>query len=186
MNRVRPLAAVLPALIPGACVLALAFQSGGFFPDSWSAIGFVAAVVLALRVVIVERPFEGFSAFSGVAVGALALFGIWILLSSLWSDAGGRATGNSPVVGSDGAAGSAVSDAGCSARGSRAGRPVASATAFSSSGDSRCEGVPSSSSFMYMRAWSRACRHVTTAPVPLPSISAIDQDWLPPMSRYAS
>ena len=91
MTRVRPLAVVLPALIPGACVLALAFQSGGFFPDSWSAVGFVAAVALALRVVIVDRPFEGFSAWSGIAAAALALFGIWILLSSLWSDATGRA-----------------------------------------------------------------------------------------------
>ena len=33
----------------------------------------------------------GFSAWSGVAAGALALFGIWILLSSGWSHAPGRA-----------------------------------------------------------------------------------------------
>ncbi len=39
MHRVRPLAAVLPALIPGACVLLLAFQAGGFFPGSWAALG---------------------------------------------------------------------------------------------------------------------------------------------------
>ncbi|HET8953537.1 MAG TPA: O-antigen ligase family protein, partial [Solirubrobacteraceae bacterium] len=91
MHRVRPIAAVLPALIPGACVLLLAFQAGGFFPSSWAALGFVAAVVLALRIVLVERPFAGFSAWSGVAAGALALFGIWILLSSGWSHAPGRA-----------------------------------------------------------------------------------------------
>ena len=91
MHRVRPLAAVVPALIPGACVLLLAFQAGGFFPGSWAALGFVAAVVLALRIVLVERPFAGFSAWSGVAAGALALFGIWILLSSGWSHAPGRA-----------------------------------------------------------------------------------------------
>ena len=81
----------MPALIPGACVLLLAFQAGGFFPGSWAALGFVAAVVLALRIVLVERPFAGFSAWSGVAAGALALFGIWILLSSGWSHAPGRA-----------------------------------------------------------------------------------------------
>ena len=91
MHRVRPIAAVVPALIPGACVLLLAFQAGGFFPSSWAALGFVAAVVLALRIVLVERPFAGFSAWSGVAAGALALFGIWILLSSGWSHAPGRA-----------------------------------------------------------------------------------------------
>ena len=91
MHRVRPLAAVAPALIPGACVLLLAFQAGGFYPGSWAALGFVAAVVLALRIVLVERPFAGFSAWSGVAAGALALFGIWILVSSGWSHAPGRA-----------------------------------------------------------------------------------------------
>ena len=91
MHRVRPIAAVVPALIPGACVLLLAFQAGGFFPSSWAGLGFVAAVVLALRIVLVERPFAGFSAWSGVAAGALALFGIWILLSSGWSHAPGRA-----------------------------------------------------------------------------------------------
>jgi len=91
MHRVRPIAAVVPALIPGACVLLLAFQACGFFPSSWAALGFVAAVVLALRIVLVERPFAGFSAWSGVTAGALALFGIWILLSSGWSHAPGRA-----------------------------------------------------------------------------------------------
>ena len=38
MHRVRPLAAVVPALLPGACVLLLAFQAGGFFPASWAAL----------------------------------------------------------------------------------------------------------------------------------------------------
>jgi hypothetical protein len=91
MHRVRPLAAVVPALIPGACVLLLAFQAGGFYPSSWAGLATIAAVVLALRVVLVERPFAGVSAWSGVAAGALALFGIWILLSSGWSHAPGRA-----------------------------------------------------------------------------------------------
>jgi O-antigen ligase/polysaccharide polymerase Wzy-like membrane protein len=92
VTRVRPLAAVLPALIPGACVVLLAFQAGGFYPGSWSALAAVAAVVLALRVVLVERPFAGFGAWNGAVAGALALFGAWILLSSGWSHAPGRAT----------------------------------------------------------------------------------------------
>ena len=53
----------------------------------------------------------------------------------------------------------------------RAGPPVASATAGSSSGDRRCPGAPSTSSLRYTRAWSRACSEVTTAP----GLVAVDQ-----------
>ena len=55
MGRIRSALAVLPALVPGACVAMLAFQAGGFYPESWSVIAFVAAVALALRMVTVER-----------------------------------------------------------------------------------------------------------------------------------
>ena len=91
MVRVRSALAVLPALIPGACVVLLAFQAGGFFPSSWTPIAFVAAVALAVRLTTLERPFAGFSAWSGVAAAALALLATWILLSVSWSDAAGRA-----------------------------------------------------------------------------------------------
>ena len=91
MHRVRPVAAVLPALIPGACVVLLAFQAGGFFPGSWAPLAAVAAVALAIRVAAVERPFEGLSVWTAVAAGALALLGAWMLLSAGWSNAPGRA-----------------------------------------------------------------------------------------------
>jgi O-antigen ligase len=91
VHRVRSSAAVLPALIPGACIVLLAFQAGGFFPGSWAPLAAVAAVALALRVVTVERPFEGLSIWTAVAAGALALLGAWMLLSAGWSNAPGRA-----------------------------------------------------------------------------------------------
>ena len=91
MHRARPTLAVLPALIPGACVALLAFQAGGFFPGSWAPLAAVAAVALAVRVATVERPFAGFSVWTGFAAGALALFGAWILLSAEWSGTPGRA-----------------------------------------------------------------------------------------------
>jgi hypothetical protein len=91
VHRARSTAAVLPALIPGACVVLLAFQAGGFYPGSWAPLAAVAAIALALRAVTIERPFAGLSPWSAVAAGALALLGAWILLSSGWSNAPGRA-----------------------------------------------------------------------------------------------
>jgi O-Antigen ligase len=92
MARARSAAAVLPALLPGLVLLLLGFQAGGFFPDAWAPLTLVLAVALALRVATVERPFAGVSVWSGVALGALALLGVWMLASASWSDAPGRAT----------------------------------------------------------------------------------------------
>ena len=78
---------VLPALLTGA----LAFRAGGFF----AGVTGVAAVVLALamvgRVTLAAEPFAGLSPGLVVAAGSLALFGVWILISSTWSHAPGRA-----------------------------------------------------------------------------------------------
>jgi len=90
-GRARAGAAVLPALVPGAAVLWLSFQSGGFFPKSWSALAVVAAVALAIRVLTSERALAGFSLWLVVACGALGLFGVWTLASAGWSGAPGRA-----------------------------------------------------------------------------------------------
>jgi len=92
MARARSAIAVLPALLPGALVVALGFQAGGFYPVSWGLLALALAVALALRLTLLERPLAGISGWSGAAVGALALLGVWILVSSTWSDAPGRAT----------------------------------------------------------------------------------------------
>jgi O-antigen ligase len=92
MARARSAAAVLPALLPGLLVVLLAFSAGGFGPRSWAPLALVLAVALALRIVIVDRPFAGFSPWTAAATGALALLGAWVLLSSSWSHAPGRAT----------------------------------------------------------------------------------------------
>src|SRR5918994_89529 len=92
MARARSAASVLPALLPGVLLLLLGFQAGGFFPDAWAPVAAVLAVVLAIRVAAVARPFAGLSVWSGGALGALALLGVWMLVSASWSDAPGRAT----------------------------------------------------------------------------------------------
>jgi O-antigen ligase len=91
VHRARSTATVLPALIPGACIVLLAFQAGGFYPGSWAPLAAVAAIALALRVVTIDRPFAGLSVWTAVAAGALALLGAWMLLSAGWSNAPGRA-----------------------------------------------------------------------------------------------
>jgi O-antigen ligase len=91
MARARSAAAVLPALLPGLLVAVLGFQAGGFFPDAWAPVALVLAVALALRLATVERPFAGISGWTGAALAALAVLGVWVLLSASWSDAPGRA-----------------------------------------------------------------------------------------------
>jgi hypothetical protein len=79
------------ALVPGAVLVALALQAGGFYPDSWGWIAVGLVALLVLRTTLAERPFEGISATLLVALSALALLGAWTLASSWWSHSPGRA-----------------------------------------------------------------------------------------------
>ncbi|MEA2310585.1 MAG: hypothetical protein QOE28_553 [Solirubrobacteraceae bacterium] len=89
--RARAAVAVLPAVLPAAAVLFLAFQAGGFYPGAYAAFAALLAAALAVRVVTVGRPFAGISPWTGMAGAALALLGVWMLLSASWSDSGARA-----------------------------------------------------------------------------------------------
>jgi hypothetical protein len=75
----------------GASTLYLSFNAGGFFVTAPALVAIAVLVVLAVRVVAVERPFAGFGATAAVAIGALALFALWTLLSAQWSGAPARA-----------------------------------------------------------------------------------------------
>jgi O-antigen ligase len=78
-------------LAPGACVVFLSFNGGGFFPGAMALVAAVLAVLLALHVTLHPDPFGGLNGFVAVAAGALALLAVWTLQSALWSDAAGRA-----------------------------------------------------------------------------------------------
>jgi O-antigen ligase len=69
-------------LVPGAVVLGLALESGGYFPHAWvwSAVVlfWLAALVLVLRPVSLDRA-------SVLFVGAAAALAAWTLLSATWS-----------------------------------------------------------------------------------------------------
>jgi hypothetical protein len=79
------------SLVPGALVVLLGFQAGGFFPGSWSTVAAAVAVLLALRIALAGRPFAGLGPAAAVVAAALALLGVWIVLSAGWSHAPARA-----------------------------------------------------------------------------------------------
>jgi len=93
--RVRPAARrglwIGAQLVPGAMLVFLSFQGGGFFPTAPAVVAVVLAVALALRVTTSARPFAGFGPLPAVLAAALALLAIWTLASATWSNAPGRA-----------------------------------------------------------------------------------------------
>jgi hypothetical protein len=77
--------------LPAALTVALAFVAGGFFPGTIGLTAGLLCLLLLARLTLAERPFAGWSAALAVSTGALALFSVWTLASSGWSDAPGRA-----------------------------------------------------------------------------------------------
>jgi hypothetical protein len=77
--------------LPGALLVYLSFNAGGFFPGTPAMAAVVVLLCLVARILVAERPFEGFSPALGVCAGALGLYAIWILISANWSDSTWRA-----------------------------------------------------------------------------------------------
>src|SRR4051794_31822573 len=81
---------VLVALAPGASIVFLGFNAGGFFPGT---VGFLTVIVLqllALRLLAVERPFARAGTGVAAVVALLCAFALWTLASTLWSHATAR------------------------------------------------------------------------------------------------
>src|SRR5688500_4281854 len=79
------------AILPGALVVFLGFNAGGFFPGTPALVAVILILALAARILVAERPFAGWSPVLGVCAGALALYAIWMLVSAAWSDSTWRA-----------------------------------------------------------------------------------------------
>lgn len=77
--------------MPGLLVVWFGFKSGGFFPDAPALVALVLSQALALRVTQSRLPFAGMGRLFAAVSLLLAAFAAWILASSLWSDAPGRA-----------------------------------------------------------------------------------------------
>lgn len=85
------IAGVAAACGPGAITAYLAFRSGGFFAGAPAIVAVVLGIALMLRLVLADRPFEGFGPPLIAAVVGLGLYTVWTLLSALWSDAPAQA-----------------------------------------------------------------------------------------------
>jgi O-antigen ligase len=78
-------------LLPGALVVFMAFNAGGFFPAAPAAAAIVLAQILLVRIVRSRDPFEGLAPAALVAIACLALYAALTLASALWSHSTSRA-----------------------------------------------------------------------------------------------
>jgi O-antigen ligase len=87
----RNLGSIALAALPGLLILYLSFNSGGFFASATGVAVAVLAAGVALRMVLAQDPFGGFSRPLLVAVGGLAVYALWSLISVRWSHSPARA-----------------------------------------------------------------------------------------------
>src|SRR3954454_10846542 len=93
-SEARALAAAVEAttaFAPGAAVVFLAFNGGGFFPAAPAFVAVVLLLLIALQARFAPRPFAGLSRPLVGAAAALAVFAVWALVSGARSDAPFRA-----------------------------------------------------------------------------------------------
>lgn len=78
---------LLWGLVPGVLTVFLGFSAGGFFAGTTGAAAAILALLLAVRLVTVPRWRLSISRTSAIAIGGLALYAGWTLLSGHWSQA---------------------------------------------------------------------------------------------------
>jgi hypothetical protein len=78
-------------LLPGALVVFLGFNAGGYFPATPAIAAIVLAQVLLVRIVQARHPLEGLGLLTLVAIAATGTYGALTLASALWSHSTGRA-----------------------------------------------------------------------------------------------
>jgi O-antigen ligase len=76
--------------LPGVLTVYFGFNAGGFFPNTSAFVAAVLAAFLALRVMVADDPFDGFSRPLALVAGALFLYAVWTFMSAIWSDSLGR------------------------------------------------------------------------------------------------
>jgi O-antigen ligase len=78
-------------LLPGALIVFMGFNAGGYFPATPAIVAIVLAQILLVRVMQARRPFEGLAPATLVAIAALGLYALMTLVSASWSHSTGQA-----------------------------------------------------------------------------------------------
>lgn len=78
-------------LLPGALIVFMGFNAGGYFPATPAVAALVLAQVLLVRIMQSRRPFEGLAPATLVAIAALGLYALLTLVSASWSHSMSRA-----------------------------------------------------------------------------------------------
>jgi O-antigen ligase len=81
----QPRAMVALMLLPGALVVFMGFNAGGYFPAAPAAAAIVLAQILLFRIVRSRDPLGGLAPAALVAIAALGLYAALTLASALWS-----------------------------------------------------------------------------------------------------
>jgi hypothetical protein len=76
---------------PSALIAYLAFRSGGYFAGAPAIVAIILAIGLVLRLMLADKPFEGFGPAMVCATVGLGGFAAWTLVSASWSDAPAQA-----------------------------------------------------------------------------------------------
>jgi O-antigen ligase len=79
------------ALASGPLVIYLAFNAGGYFPDTQGLVAVGLLIAIAFWIAFAEEPFAGVTPLLAVAAAALAAFAVWALMSGGWSNSNARA-----------------------------------------------------------------------------------------------
>jgi O-antigen ligase len=78
-------------LLPGALIVFMGFNAGGYFPGTPAVVAIVLTQILLVRIVQARHPFEGLAPITLVAIAGLGLYAALTLASALWSHSTGKA-----------------------------------------------------------------------------------------------
>jgi O-antigen ligase len=78
-------------LLPGALIVFLGFNAGGYFPGTPAVAALVLTQILLVRIVQARHPFAGLAPITLVAIAALGCYAALTLASGIWSHSMSRA-----------------------------------------------------------------------------------------------
>lgn len=91
VTSVSELGVIALMLLPGALIVFMGFNAGGYFPGTPAVVGLVLTQILLVRIVQARHPFEGLAPITLAAIVGLGLYGAMTLASALWSHSTSRA-----------------------------------------------------------------------------------------------